>query len=64
MPTAFREDGSVDDAGIDALADFYIAAGVQGFFALGTHGQGMVMEIDERKNVRSEERRVGKECRL
>ncbi len=51
MPIAFKEDGSVDESGIDSLADFYIAAGVQGFFALGTHGQGMVMEIDERKKV-------------
>lgn len=51
MPTAFKEDGSVDENGVDALTDFYIAAGVQGFFALGTHGQGMVMEIDERKKV-------------
>ena len=51
MPVAFKQDGSVDDKGVDALTDFYIAAGVQGFFALGTHGQGMVMEIDERKKV-------------
>jgi len=51
MPVAFKQDGSVDDRGVDALTDFYIAAGVQGFFALGTHGQGMVMEIDERKKV-------------
>lgn len=50
-PTAFKEDGAVDEAGTDALVDFYIAAGVQGFFALGTHGQGMVMEIDERKRI-------------
>ncbi len=51
MPTAFKEDGGIDEAGVDALVDFYVAAGVQGFFALGTHGQGMVMEIDERKTV-------------
>lgn len=51
MPTAFKEDGSVDESGVDALVDFYLAAGVQGFFALGTHGQGMVLEIDERKKV-------------
>lgn len=51
MPTAFREDGSVDENGVDALVDFYLAAGVQGFFSLGTHGQGMVLEIDERKKV-------------
>jgi dihydrodipicolinate synthase/N-acetylneuraminate lyase len=51
MPVAFKRDGGVDDKGVDALTDFYLAAGVQGFFALGTHGQGMVMEIEERKKV-------------
>lgn len=51
MPTAFKEDGGIDESGVDALVDFNLAAGVQGFFALGTHGQGMVMEIDERKRV-------------
>lgn len=51
MPTAFQEDGGVDESGVDALVDFYLASGVQGFFALGTHGQGMVLEIDERKKV-------------
>lgn len=49
MPTPFKEDGSVDWNGLDALVDFYVGAGVQGFFALGTHGQGMVLELDERK---------------
>ena len=38
-------------AGTDAIIDFYLASGVHGFFPLGTHGQGMVMEIDERKKV-------------
>ena len=51
MPTAFKEDGAVDESGCDALIEFYIAAGVQGFFALGTHGQGMVLEMDERRKV-------------
>src|SRR3990167_8685589 len=51
MPTAFKEDGGIDENGVDALVDFYLAAGVQGFFALGTHGQGIVMEIEERKKV-------------
>jgi len=60
MPTAFKEDGSVDESGVDALVDFYLASGVQGFFALGTHGQGMVLEIDERKKVAERiVRRVG-----
>lgn len=51
MPTVFKEDGAIDETGVDALVDFYLAAGVQGFFALGTHGQGMVMEIEERKKT-------------
>jgi dihydrodipicolinate synthase/N-acetylneuraminate lyase len=60
MPVAFKEDGSIDESGVDALVDFYIASGVQGFFALGTHGQGMVLEIDERKKVAERiVRRVG-----
>ena len=51
MPVAFKKDGAIDSAGTDAIIDFYLAAGVHGFFPLGTHGQGMVMEIDERKKV-------------
>ncbi|MGH9819974.1 MAG: dihydrodipicolinate synthase family protein, partial [Pyrinomonadaceae bacterium] len=51
MPLAFKNDGSVDSGTTDAIIDFYLAAGVHGFFPLGTHGQGMVLEIDERKKV-------------
>jgi dihydrodipicolinate synthase/N-acetylneuraminate lyase len=51
MPVAFKNDGAIDSAGTDAIIDFYLASGVHGFFPLGTHGQGMVMEIDERKKV-------------
>lgn len=51
MPTPFHEDGRVDEGALEALVEFYISAGVQGVFALGTHGQGMVMEIEERKRV-------------
>jgi len=51
MPVAFKNDGAVDHAATDAIIDFYLAAGVHGFFPLGTHGQGMVLEIDERKKV-------------
>ncbi|MGH7829710.1 MAG: dihydrodipicolinate synthase family protein [Candidatus Binatia bacterium] len=60
LPTVFEEDGKVDEAGIEALVDFYLASGVQGMFPLGTHGQGMVMEIEERKKVAARVvRRVG-----
>ena len=51
MPVAFKHDGAIDHAATDAIIDFYLDAGVHGFFPLGTHGQGMVMEIDERKKV-------------
>lgn len=51
MPTPFHEDGRVDEGALEALVEFYVSAGVQGLFALGTHGQGMVMEIEERKRV-------------
>jgi len=51
MPTPFHEDGRVDEEALDALIEFYIASRVDGIFALGTHGQGMVLELDERKKV-------------
>ncbi|MPZ76389.1 MAG: hypothetical protein GEU77_07675 [Deltaproteobacteria bacterium] len=51
MPLAFKSDGAIDHAATDAIVDFYLASGVHGFFPLGTHGQGMVLEIDERKKV-------------
>src|ERR1043165_1963783 len=51
MPVAFKQDGAIDYSATDAIIDFYLNAGVHGFFPLGTHGQGMVMEIDERKKV-------------
>jgi dihydrodipicolinate synthase/N-acetylneuraminate lyase len=51
MPVGFKTDGAIDYAATDAIVDFYLGAGTHGFFPLGTHGQGMVMEIDERKKV-------------
>ena len=45
MPVAFKQDGAIDHKATDAIIDFYLDAGVHGFFPLGTHGQGMVMEI-------------------
>jgi 4-hydroxy-tetrahydrodipicolinate synthase len=51
MPTPFLEDGRVDEEALDALIEFYVSAGVDGLFPLGTHGQGMVLEIEERKKV-------------
>jgi dihydrodipicolinate synthase/N-acetylneuraminate lyase len=60
MPVGFKADGRIDEKSVDALVDFYLFSGVQGFFPLGTHGQGMVMEIDERKEVAAQiVKRVG-----
>ena len=53
MPVAFKHDGAIDHAGTDAILDFYLDTGVHGFFPLGTHGQGMTMEIEERKKIAS-----------
>ena len=50
-PTPFKDDGNLDESGLEALMDFYVAAGVHGYFLLGTHGQGIVMEPDERKRA-------------
>jgi dihydrodipicolinate synthase/N-acetylneuraminate lyase len=51
MPTPFHDDSTVDYDALDALVEFYIASGVNGLFVLGTHGQGMVLENDERKKI-------------
>ena len=51
MPTPFHEDSRVDDEALDALVEFYISTKVDGLFVLGTHGQGMVLEPEERKKV-------------
>ena len=56
MPVAFKQDGAIDHKATDAIIDFYLDTGVHGFFPLGTHGQGMVMEIDERKESRGTNR--------
>ncbi len=38
MPVGFKHDGAIDHAATDAIIDFYLNAGVHGFFPLGTHG--------------------------
>lgn len=50
--TPLREGGTkVDGDGIGALYEFYAAAGLDGVLALGTTGEGILLEIDERKLV-------------
>ena len=48
MLTAFRDDGSVDDAGVDALVDFYIDGGSKGLFAVCQSSEMYRLSDDER----------------
>lgn len=49
--TPFDEKGLVDEPMMRRLVDFYVKAGVQGVFALGSSGQGPVMSVAERKRA-------------
>lgn len=49
--TPFDEKERVDDPMMRQLVDFYVKAGVQGLFALGSSGQGPAMSIAERKRA-------------
>ncbi len=49
--TPFDERERVDDQMMRRLVDFYVKAGVQGLFALGSSGQGPAMSIAERKRA-------------
>lgn len=51
VPTVFLEDGSVDDALMRDLTEYYIEAGVQGLFVAGSFGQGPAMSSAERMHV-------------
>lgn len=46
--TPFGRDGSVDGAALDALVDFQVERGVDGLFALGTSGEGLLLSPTER----------------
>ena len=50
-PTPFRDDGSVDMASIDRLADFYVACGATGITVLGQLGEAPKLEHAESGRV-------------
>jgi dihydrodipicolinate synthase/N-acetylneuraminate lyase len=61
--TPLRDGGSrLDEAAIESLARFLVAGGVDGIFALGTTGEGVLLTMEERKTVaqRFREVRAGK----
>jgi dihydrodipicolinate synthase/N-acetylneuraminate lyase len=61
--TPLRDGGSrLDERAIDPLARFLVDGGVDGIFALGTTGEGVLLTMEERKTVaeRFRETRAGK----
>jgi 4-hydroxy-tetrahydrodipicolinate synthase len=63
--TAFREDTSLDLEALDAMADFYVAAGCAGVFALGATGEVHDLDLHERHGVvRRMARRLNGRCPL
>jgi len=51
IPAVFDGKGEPDLPMIERLADWYLNAGVHGFFVLGSQGQGAACRIDQRKAV-------------
>ena len=50
MATPIREDGSrVNEPVIDSLVDFLLNAGVKGLFVGGSTGEGILLNLDQRK---------------
>jgi len=51
IPAVFDGNGEPDLSMIEKLTDWYLDAGVHGFFILGSQGQGPACRIDQRKAV-------------
>ena len=51
LPTAFHDDGSLDEAGTEALVRAHVAAGVDGITVLGVMGEAAELAEDERDRV-------------
>src|ERR1035438_437339 len=49
--TLFRDDGSVDEAGLRRLAKRQIAGGVAGLVPCGTTGEAVTLDADEHERV-------------
>jgi 4-hydroxy-tetrahydrodipicolinate synthase len=52
-PTPFRPDGTVDEASVDRMVDFYAGAGVDGLTVLGQLGEAPKLDQDEAVAVAS-----------
>jgi dihydrodipicolinate synthase/N-acetylneuraminate lyase len=51
LPTVFDGKGEIDVPAIEKLTDWYMGAGVHGFFVLGSQGQGPACTIEQRMLV-------------
>lgn len=51
IPAVFDGKGEPDLPMIETLTDWYLGAGVHGFFILGSQGQGPACRIDQRKAI-------------
>jgi dihydrodipicolinate synthase/N-acetylneuraminate lyase len=51
IPAVFDGKGEPDLAMIERLTDWYLDAGVNGFFVLGSQGQGAATTIEQRKAI-------------
>lgn len=50
--TPLQQDGEhLDEAAFETLTNFMAAAGLDGFLAMGTTGEGVLLTLDERKRV-------------
>ena len=68
--TPLTEEDTIDVESLKNLVNHVIDGGLQCLYPCGTTGEMMYLTVEERKQVaevtvkeRSEERRVGKECR-
>jgi len=50
-PTAFLQDGELDEEVTREVLEFYVERKVHGIFLLGSFGQGMAMRTDQRKRA-------------
>jgi dihydrodipicolinate synthase/N-acetylneuraminate lyase len=51
IPTVFDGQGEIDAPAMEQLTNWYLDKGVDGFFVLGSQGQGPACRIDQRKLV-------------
>lgn len=49
--TPFKADGSINDDSVAKLIEYNVRKGVDGFYVGGSTGEGMLLTVDERKQL-------------